>query len=284
VNISSSDLQYAMSTTGTLTANVPSTATAVTTAANLPSAATNSATTQYTDKASMTVYDALGTPEDLDIYLTKTGTNTWEATAYPKSAAAASGGFPYSATANSAANGSVGTVNLTFDATTGALTTASAKSLSVKMTSGATVAVNLSGMTQLATDFGVTTNIANGNAPSKVSSISIGVDGTVTENFASGAQVATYKIPVATVPSPDNLEPLSGNVYQVSSGSGPMILSTAGTNGAGQIESNTLEASTVDLATELTNMITAQRAYEANSKVLQTSSDLLGVLNRISTS
>ncbi|MBE7190012.1 flagellar basal body rod C-terminal domain-containing protein, partial [Jatrophihabitans endophyticus] len=76
---------------------------------------------------------------------------------------------------------------------------------------------------------------------------------------------------------------LSGNVYQVSQTSGPMVLSTATTNGTGSILSDTLEESTVDLATELTNMISAQRSYEANSKVLQAASDLLGDLNRLTT-
>ena len=272
VNVASNGLQYAVSTAGTLAANLPSTATAVA-AANLPSAS-NSATTQYTAKTSITTYDNLGAPDVLDVYLTKTGTNTWEATAYQQSQASASGGFPYS-------GANVGTQAMTFSATTGVLTAGG--TLTAAMASGNTVAIDMTGMTQLATDFGITTAKANGNAPSKVSSIEIGKDGTLTEVYASGVQVATYDIPLATVASPDNLTPVSGNVYQVSQGSGQMILSTAGTNGAGAIDSNSLEQSTVDLATQLTDMIQAQRAYEANSKVLQAGSDLLGVLNRLST-
>lgn len=284
VNVGSGSLQYAVSTTGTLAGNLPSTAAAI--SSGTPGTS-NTSGTQYTDKTSLTVYDSLGTPDVLDVYMTKTGTNTWEATAYQQSQESASGGFPYS-------GASVGSVDMNFNASTGALTgttvtgtstaTATAKSLTVTMPSGATVAVGLSGMTQLATSFGMTAASANGNSPSKVSSVSVGKDGTLSEVYASGAQVNTYKIPLATVSSPDNLTNLSGNVYTASASSGQMIISAANSSGTGAIDADTLEQSTVDLATELTNMIQAQRSYEANSKVLQAGSDLLGVLNRLSTS
>ena len=96
-------------------------------------------------------------------------------------------------------------------------------------------------------------------------------------------QIATYKIPLANVQSPDNLTSISGDVYQQSSTSGVVVLSTAGTNGVGTINADNLEQSTVDLATELSNLVVVQRAYEANSKVLQAASDLLNTLNQIQT-
>ena len=286
VNVSNTGLQAAASTSGTLTANLPSTATAVaattttdangnTTTTDPTPANSNSASTQYTDKTSLTVYDDLGTPENLDVYFTKTGSNTWEATAYKQSDASSSGGFPY-------ANGNVGTVNLTFDPTTGNLASGSGTTLTATV-GGNKVAINLGATTQLATDFGVTTATADGNAPSKLSSVKIGTDGTVTDIYASGVQRATYKIPIATVESPDNLTVLSGNVYQQSSNSGTVVFNTAGTDGAGTINSDSLEQSTVDLAAELSNLVTVQRAYEANSKVLQAASDLLANLNQITT-
>ncbi len=285
VNVSNSALQAAPTTQGNLAANLPSTATAVTgttttdangntttTPAPLPST-TNSGSTQYTDKTSLTVYDDLGTAQNVDVYFTKTGDNTWEATAYKQSDASATGGFPYSSNA-------IGTVNLTFDPTSGNFATGGNTTLNVQI-GGNTVPVSLGGTTQLATDFGITAATANGNAPSKVSGVKIGTDGTVTDTYASGVQIATYKIPIATVQSPDNLTSLSGNVYQQSSNSGAVIFDTAGTNGAGVIKSDSLEQSTVDLASELSSLVTVQRAYEANSKVLQAASDLLSNLNQI---
>jgi flagellar hook protein FlgE len=61
-----------------------------------------------------------------------------------------------------------------------------------------------------------------------------------------------------------------------------MTIGAATTGSLGSIQSNELENSTVDLATELTNMISAQRSYEANSKVIQASSDLLKVVDQLS--
>ena len=285
VNVSNTGLQAAATTSGTLTANLPSTATVVTpttttnadgtttTASNLPSS--NAANAQYTDKTSLTVYDGLGSAQNLDVYLTKAGDNTWEATAFQQSAASSGGGFPY-------ASGPVGTTTLTFDPATGNLASGSNSTLTATI-GGNTIPISLNGTTQLATNFGVTAATANGNAPSKLSDVKIGSDGTVTAVYASGVQVATYKIPLATVQSPDNLTSLTGNVYQQSSNSGAVILTTAGTNGAGTINADSLEQSTVDLASELSNLVTVQRAYEANSKVLQAASDLLANLNQITT-
>ena len=115
-------------------------------------------------------------------------------------------------------------------------------------------------------------------------SVTVGSDGTLTQIAADGTATATYKIPLANVTSTNNLTTQDGNVYDVSATSGAMTLSAPGENGAGSLNSNSLEQSTVDLGTELTNMIVTQRSYEANSKALQTSSDLIGILKNLSTS
>ncbi len=285
VNVTAGTLQCAASTTATLALNLPSTATAVATGAITPGAAvasdptatppvTGSSAVSYTDKTSVTTYDSLGTANVIDLYFTKTADNTWEVSAYKQSDAAASGGFPYSSAA-------LGTGKITFDSTTGAVASNTLSSVTI---GGNNVALNLAGTTQLAANFNVTTATANGNAPSTLSSVKIGTDGTLTAVYASGVQIALYDIPVATVISPDTLTALNGNVYQTNAQSGDIVLQDSGKNGAGTIESGELEESTVDLATELTDMITAQRAYEANSKVLQAASDLLSTLNRLQTS
>ncbi len=281
VNVSATGLQASPSTSATLTVNFPSTA-ATTAAADLPPVTASGATSptatptdvQYTAKTSLTVYDDLGQADVVDVYATKTDANTWQVTAYSQSDAAAGGGFPYS-------SADLGSTNVTFDATTGKVT--GGTPLTINVPGGQSVAVDLGNTTQFATDFGVTTAQANGNAPSKLSSVKIGTDGTLTAVYASGFQVATYKIPVATVISPDNLTSINGNVYQTNQNSGNLVLATAGTGIAGTIQADSLESSTVDLATELTNMIQAQRGYEANSKVLQAASDLLSTLDHLNT-
>ncbi len=78
--------------------------------------------------------------------------------------------------------------------------------------------------------------------------------------------------------SVDNLTPHAGQAYSVSSDSGNVLLGTAASGGFGSINSSQLESSTVDLATQLTNMVVAQNSYSANSKAFQTGSDMLSTL------
>jgi flagellar hook protein FlgE len=80
------------------------------------------------------------------------------------------------------------------------------------------------------------------------------------------------------VPSIDNLEVAPGNVFRAGAKSGAILVGTAKLAGLGSIQSSKLESSTVDLASQLTDMIVAQRSYEANTKVFQTGSELLGLL------
>lgn len=114
-------------------------------------------------------------------------------------------------------------------------------------------------------------------------SVKINSDGTVTQVGADGKATTPFSIPLATVPSTNNLATADGNVFDLSNNSGTMTLAAPGVGGTGALSSGFLEQSTVDLGNELTNMIVTQRSYEANSKVLQTSSDLLGTLKSLST-
>ena len=267
VNVVTAGQAASATTAGALTANLPSTATAVA-AANLPS--TNSATAQYTDKTSMIAYDNLGGAHTIDIYLTKTGANTWESTAFDSSTAGPGGGFPYS-------SGPLATQALTFSGTTGALTGGSP--FSIPVPNGQTMALDLGQMTQLATSFSVTAATANGNPPGSSTGVSIARDGTLSFQFSNGATRPGYDIPLADVASPDNMTSVNGDAFLANYNSGPAHVGTAGTGAFGTISSSSLENSTVDIATELTDMIQAQSAYQANSKVFQTGADILQVLN-----
>ena len=267
VNVNEAGQTATATTASSLTANLPSTVTPVA-AADLPSA--NSASSTYTEATSLVVYDNLGGVHTINLYFTNTGPNTWEVDAFDASTASASGGFPYS-------SGPLATQTLTFDPTTGAL--ASGSPLSIAVPNGQTMSLNLGGMTQLAAAFNVTSATANGNAPSGVTGVSVAADGSLTFNYANGTSAAAYDIPLANVASPENLTSVNGEAFLPSATSGPVYLGTAGGARFGSIETSSLESSTVDLATELTEMIQAQSAYEANSKVFQTGADILDVLN-----
>ncbi len=267
VSFSDLALTASASTTGRFIANLPSNA-AVTPAASLPS--TNSPTAQYAGKSSLVSYDNLGNEVILDMYYSKTAANDWEVAVYDQ-ADATLGGFPYSSPA-------ITTSALNFDGTTGALTPASAQSLSIAVPNGATLTLDISDFSQLATDYTVLGAAVDGNPPSGVDLLEVAKDGTFYATYENGTRVAVFRIPLATVVSPDNLSPLTGNVFSANNELGDVQVGFAETASFGSVLSNTVEQSTVDLATELTTMIDSQRGYSANSKVFQTGAELMDVL------
>lgn len=255
------------STSGQLQVNLPSTATAVA-AANLPSA--NTAGTTYTSKTSMIAYGNLGEEKMLDIYMSKTASEQWEVSVFDRSQAGPNG-FPYAA-------GPLSTTTLSFDPANGQLSSGSADNIVVAVPGGQPVTLDLSKSSQLAAGFSVQDADINGNQASAADIVEIADDGTVYVAFEDGTRVAKYRIPLATVPSPDNLEAISGNAFGLTSRSGGFRIGFSGESGFGTIASGVLEQSTTDIASEFTDMIDAQRGYTANSKVFQTGAELMDVL------
>jgi flagellar hook protein FlgE len=256
------------STTGTFQVKLPASA-AITAPADLPSA--NGASVQFSGKTSIVTYDNLGNQVTLDIYSAKTAANEWEVSVYNHADAGPTGGFPYS-------GAMLTSETLTFDGTTGSLDSTSPTTLAVNIPNGRALTLNLANTTQLAGDYTPQNATANGNGPSAVDRLEISKDGIVTAVYANGSRVDAYKIPLANVASPDNLTAISGNVFATNKSSGDLQLGTANTGSLGQVISGALEKSTVDLASELTMMVEAQRSYTANSKVFQTGAQLLDVL------
>jgi len=155
--------------------------------------------------------------------------------------------------------------------------------VTVPIPNGQNFVLDMSKMTQLGTGYTAISANANGNAPSPLDHVQIANDGTLSFIYRDGASVPAYRIPLADVPSPDNLTPETGNVFAPNLSSGDVSVGTANQGGLGAIDASSLEQSTVDLATELTTMIEAQRAYTANSKVFQTGADLMQVVVNLQT-
>ncbi len=137
------------------------------------------------------------------------------------------------------------------------------------------------GVTQYAAPYNPTFIDTDGAAFGQFSGVTIGEDGLVTALFENGDIRPIFKIPIATFPNPNGLGTNTGNVYNVTDFSGLFFLRTAGTGGAGSVQSNVLESSTVDIAQEFTNMITTQRAYSASAKIISTADEMLDELVRI---
>jgi flagellar hook protein FlgE len=268
VLVSQTELTAVPSANGVFTANVPSNA-AVVAAADLPSA--NAATATPTAKSSLIVYDNLGKEVLLDVYFTKTAADTWEVAVYDQTNAAPTTSFPYSA-------GPLATQTLTFDATTGKLDSASATDITVPVPNGSSFDLNLAKMTQLATGYTVLQSQVDGNAPSGIDKIEVSENGTVFAQYENGSFKELYRIPIATVTSPDRLNVEPGNVFSQSADSGDVRIGFPNEGGLGSVVSGALENSNVDVAEELTAMIESQRSYTANSKVFQTGADLMDIL------
>ena len=139
-----------------------------------------------------------------------------------------------------------------------------------------------SGLTQLDGASVIQSINTDGAPPGNLSSIAIDAKGNVTATFDNGTSRTIAQVALATFPDENGLTSVSGNAYLAAPDAGNVSLKVAGTGGAGTLTSNALEASTVDLSTEFTNLIITQRAYTASSKVItaadQMTQDLLSII------
>jgi flagellar hook protein FlgE len=131
------------------------------------------------------------------------------------------------------------------------------------------------GMTQLSNAFAPIGKASNGTPVARLVSVNIDDNGYLRANYDQGFAKVIYQIPVVDVPNPNGLTSSSNQTYQVSAESGPFYLWDSGDGPTGQLIGNSLEQSTTDVTQELTNLITTQRAYSSNVKVIQTVDEML---------
>ncbi len=137
------------------------------------------------------------------------------------------------------------------------------------------------GLSQFNGAFNVQFAEQNGAGSGLLSSLEIDNEGFIIANFSNGQSRKVFKIPLASFPNANGLTPKAGNVFSASDGSGEFSLAQAGGSGVGVISVAALESANVELADELTKMIVAQRAFQANTKIITTADELLEELNRI---
>jgi flagellar hook protein FlgE len=242
---------------------------------NLNSSAT--ADSSSTFSYPMQVTDSLGNTQTLTVGFTKTASNAWSySISIPSSALSASSG-----TANPVASG-----NLTFDSS-GNLTSPAAAPPSVLnqvpvaisgLADGAadlSMNWNLSDpksgasqITQISEPSAVSTSTQDGVAAAELVKVGIGTGGELVAQYSDGEQQQVGQLALATIPNPESLSPVGNNNYQLSAASAAPVIGTPGTGGRGTIIGGELESSTVDIATEFTNLIVYQRSYEASAKVV----------------
>jgi flagellar hook protein FlgE len=133
---------------------------------------------------------------------------------------------------------------------------------------------NFGQTTQFGGGFGVSSIIQNGFATGQLSTVSIDPTGVVSAVYTNGRSTQLGQLALANFPDPQGLKQLGDTTWSETFASGTHISGTAGSAGFGSIQSGALEASNVDLTTQLVNMITAQRAFQANAQVITTANQL----------
>ena len=242
------------------------------------------------------IFDALGTAHDVRTSFIKINTNEWAVEVYAVDPSEVSTGLVDGQIA-------VGTISFNGDGSLREVSSSLRETINVNWTNGAeasditldlgtaglpsgtvgaTVIGDIDGLTQFdSAEYNDIFVRQNGASVGELVSVSIDDEGFVVASYDNGESQALYQLPIADFANIDGLTPLSGNVYAESRASGDLFLREAGEGGTGEFVSSALEQSNVDLAAQLTDMIVAQRAYQANTRVISTSDELLEQLNQI---
>jgi flagellar hook protein FlgE len=234
--------------------------------------------TTYNNATSVTVYDATGQDVALTYYFQKTAADNWNvyvtANGTPLSVDAA--GVPQpTTTMQFPPNGSAPTapaaaiaINIPATTRTGGATTLPIPGVQLDLTKA----------TQFGSSFSVTNLTQTGFAPGELTGVNIESNGLVMARYSNGQSRPAGQLELATFRNPQGLLPQGGNAWAVSFTSGDPIVGLASTGNFGALQSGAVEDSNVDLTGELVNMITAQRAYQANAQTIKTQDSVLQTL------
>jgi flagellar hook protein FlgE len=129
-------------------------------------------------------------------------------------------------------------------------------------------------LTQFSTDSVVVTQESNGYASGSLSTISIDTEGVITGSYSNGESRILARLALAKFSNNHGLAKIGKNLFEATNGSGPPDVGTAG-SGVGKVFSYSLEQSTVDIAEEFAKMIITQRSFQANSKTITTTDEML---------
>jgi len=257
LNLNTAQSAPEATTGGTVNINLPSNDTVPTAT---PFDPTNPDT--YSESTSTTVYDSLGNSYPATFYYTQTTTpGLWDV--------------------NMTVNGTQvgGTQTLQFN-NAGTLTAPASGNLTFAgftPTDGAaamSMTFNYSDSTQYGQQFGVNAIQPNGYTTGQLSTVSVSTTGVVSAVYTNGRSTDLGQLAIANFPNPQGLQQLSNTEWAQTFSSGTAVQGTAGSANFGTVQSSALESSNVDLTTELVNMITEQRAFQANAQVITTADQM----------
>ena len=216
----------------------------------------------YNNAMSMSIYDSLGRDHLVTLYFRKTAGNTWQV--------------------HGAADGTVvagPTATLNFNASGAMTSPAGPFNLTIPVGADAggnqTFGINLTTATQYGAPFGTTEISQDGFGTGRLSGFTADDTGMLIGRYSNGQTRPQGQITLANFVNPQGLVPLGNNVWVEGSESGQPTLGAPGTGILGSLEAGAVENSNVDLTAELVNMITAQRAYQANAQTIKTHDQML---------
>ena len=232
----------------------------------------------YNNATTLTLYDAKGQDVAVTYFFQKAATDQWNVyvTANGTPLATDVNGDPAASTTitfppnGGSPTAPVGVVALNIPSATNA---AGAQTLAIN-----NVELDISGMTQYGSNFGVTDLTQDGYAPGQLVGIQFEANGIVMARYSNGQSKPAGQVELATFRNPQGLQPTGGNGWAATFASGDPVVSTPGNGNMGVLQAAALEESNVDLTAELVNMITAQRVYQANAQTIKTQDQVLQTL------
>lgn len=208
------------------------------------------------------VYDSLGREHTLNQYFVKTDDNRWEVHYYLDDAPIAGTASPQT---------------LTFTEQGVLASPDSPVNLSAIIPGAGplNLELNYKGTTQYGSDFSVSKNNGNGYASAERTGQMIDEDGAVYATFSNGERLLQGQVILANFSNPNGLTPQDGTTWAQSTSSGDALIGAPGSGLFGSLKSGALESSNVDLTSELVGLMTAQRNYQANTKVISTNDNMM---------
>ena len=237
------------------------------------------ATPRSTYGTSINVYDTQGVATPVNLYFMKTANpNEWavynqldDPTAVPPVTAISLGTIAFDE--NGKIDPATATLTLTVSPTANPNAGAAAPAVA-----DFPVDIDMSGATQFGSKFAVADLSQDGYASGDLTSINISNDGMVMASYSNGVTRAEAQVALANFRNPQGLLAVGGNNWVESFDSGPAVLGKPGDGNFGALRSGALEDSNVDLTAELVNMMTAQRAYQANAQTIKTQDQVMSTL------
>lgn len=234
--------------------------------------------TTFNYSTSGTVFDSLGNSHVFSMYFIKTATNTWDV----------QGTLDGAVTGAGAPIGMTGLPQtMTFSTSGALLTPATPVTISANLaliaptlgaTSPLTYTFDISKSTQFGQKSGISALTQDGYTSGRLTSFNVGKDGVIKGNYSNGQTKTLGQVVLADFVNPNGLTPLGRNQWAETPAAGSPLIGSPLSGSLGVLQSAAVEDANIDLTSELVNMITAQRAYQANAQTIKTQDAVMQTL------